>query len=153
MTGFGLQAATFVLLLFTTYLSIQTQIFQVRTGIRESLEQLDDYEFRRGSLKLKPILHRFKYRGPWSESEVLVKWRNPGNHATTSQIHGNPFWWLKPGEKDDFCRAIENLEKVPECDWDDRAVRFTVQSKDPVVVRRTVETVHRLIETSHRNQK
>lgn len=153
MAGLGLQVATFVLLLFTTYLSIQTQIFQVRTSIRESLEQLDDYEFSHGSVKLNPILHRFKYRGRWSESEVMIKWRTPGAHATSSSVHGNPFWWLNPRERDDFCRAVENLEKVSDSDWNNRAIWFTIESKDPVTIRRKVETIHRLIETSYQNRK
>jgi hypothetical protein len=153
MTGLGIQDFNFALLLLTAYLSIQAHIFQIRTSIRESLEQLDDYEYAFGSVQLNALLRRFNYRSRWSESEVLIKWRNPGQTANSSRAHGNAFWWLSAKKREEFCRAVENLKKVSGCNSNNDAIWFTVESKNPVTVRRKVETIYRLIETAYENKK
>ena len=148
MTGLTLQVATFALLLFTTYLSIQTQLFQVRTSIRESLEQIDDFQLET-DLKFNAILHRFSYKGPWSRSRIFVKWRTPGADASMSSNHEQVLYWLDQQGKSDLFACLKDEASVSDFEETDHGILFTIQSKDPVKVRRVVETVYETIERSH----
>lgn len=58
------------LLIFTSVLSYFSYSAQARTGIRESLEQIDDVEIN-NRYKLKPILHRFDF-GPLNPNSTLL---------------------------------------------------------------------------------
>jgi hypothetical protein len=148
MAGFTLQIATFILLLFTTYLSIQTQLFQVRTAIRESLEQIDDFQLEE-DLKLKAILYRFSYRGRWSQSRIFIKWRTPGADASMSSNHEQVLYWLDQQGESDFIERLETENSVSDVKKTDHGMLFTIQSKDPVKVRQVVETVFEAIENSY----
>jgi ribosomal protein L18E len=72
------------LLVFTTILSYFSYSAQARTGVRESLEQLDDVEIN-SSYKLKPILHRFEFGPKNPKSVLLIKiYKTQYNEASAS---------------------------------------------------------------------
>jgi hypothetical protein len=79
-----LSLISLVLLVFTSVLSYFSYSAQARTGIRESLEQLEDVEID-NRYKIKPILHRFSF-GPCNpESVILLKiYQAQYNEATAS---------------------------------------------------------------------
>ena len=80
-----LTAFNTAILIFTAVLSYSTRTFQVRTSIRESIEQLEDVELRSG--KLRPILYRFNYAiGGRSTCSVQLKYYKDGrNPASANQ--------------------------------------------------------------------
>lgn len=79
------------LLIFTGYLSLSSYKFQSRTSIRESLEQLEDIEFRKE--KLSPIMHDFGFRPiRGHRTTVQLKYYRFGkNPASASKLHNRLF--------------------------------------------------------------
>lgn len=78
-----------ILILGTIILGIQTTIFQRRTSLRESLEQLDSLHPPSGAGYIGIILHDFSYIPLWKERAVLKFYvRTPDRHgkANVGQI-------------------------------------------------------------------
>lgn len=152
------QIASFLLLILTVYLGIQTQVFQRRTSVRESIEQLDEHTFDRSQIKLKPILHEFRYRGPWSRTVIEIRWRtfNQQGPAGISGPQKAILYWLTPSDRDDFCRALENIPGVASAHWEERArqglLRVSLETGDAVTARRLTEQILETIDVARENR-
>ncbi len=146
-----------LLLLFTGYLSYSSYVFQTRTSIRESLEQLDDVEFRKG--KLRPMLHSYDHSIIRSACIVELKYyRNGRNPASANQLdeafrferhriakihddmnHGEPF------DTNVFLSAVEEsiptLPKVTDTRVTADGIFIDIESSDAVLIRRRTQEV------------
>lgn len=78
-----------VLIIGTLYLGIQTAIFQKRTSLRESLEQLDSLYIKKRREYIGVLLHQFDYFPYRRESAVLkfyVRLPTPEEKANVGMI-------------------------------------------------------------------
>lgn len=98
------------LLVFTSILSYFSYSAQARTGIRESLEQLDDVEIN-STYKLKPILHRFDFSLKDPKSIILVKLYQTQHNEATASI---PKKASEQFDEDHIEDVVEELEKDEE---------------------------------------
>lgn len=145
-TGSGLVIGQIVLslmslflLVFTSLLSYFSYSAQARTGIRESLEQLDDVEIN-SSYKIKPILHRFDF-GPLNpRSIILIKLYGTRYNEAAASIPKEASYQLDAAEiehlesdlkqEDEFSELIENSY------INDDGVFFELTTRNPVAIRR-----------------
>lgn len=154
MPQLGIEHLSFGLLLLTTYLGIQTQIFQRRTSIREALEQMDQMNHA-GYSKMKPVLQSFSYRGPWSSTTVAIKIRTlpGGDYASTISTPDSPYWWKAKGmDTSEFQSAIENLPGISRAQIRKHDFILSINSGNPSEVRRYVERVMHTIRIARENR-
>lgn len=144
-----------ILLLFTGYLSYSSFKFQTRTSVRESLEQLDDVEFRQE--KLRPILHELKFRPlRGHQTTVHLKYytfgrapesasRNAGRlfvqtHSQLDSMHEEND--LSHQEFKNLLKsALESLDPVDRIEVDDTGIFLRFDTGNPVSVRRRTEQI------------
>ena len=147
-----------ILLVLTGYLSYTSYIFQMRTGIRESLEQLEDIEIDRS--KLRPILHSFKFsllRG--SKTIVQLKYysdgRNPANANQPRRLFRSERYKLardhddletnNPIDEADFFRGIgeyiTRTTPVKDAKAEPMGIMLHIYSDDAVEIRRVTESI------------
>jgi len=155
MTGFTIQHISLALLIFTAVLSLQGYIFRVQTGIRESVEQLDDILVT-GTSKLKPIVHSLSYR-PWiwpSKNKVEVKFYNTRQSlASVSSPHTAPLWWLNDTEQTQLMKALRNLDGIEAAKVTKEGILFTSRSNNSARIRRATQSVMRVIRMSYEHRK
>jgi len=63
-------------------------------------------------------------------------------------------WYLgTDSRKDDFCRALENIDGIETCKWNREGLQYQISSKDQVKIRRLTEIVFQTIDKSYNNQE
>lgn len=147
--GIDFTVVNFFLILITVYLGIQAHIFQIRTSLRESLEQLDPLDVQKGPT-LNPLLHEFNYGFPIigrflkiASPSVTIKIRNtpPGGDSpvATRLRKWSDFAYVDIDKIEKRLNSLEGLEAV---EIDTRELRFNIRSRNPVIVRkRTVDAM------------
>lgn len=147
-----------LLLVLTGYLSYSSYVFQVQTSIRESLEQLEDVELRRG--KVRPILHDFNHSIiSDSRTSVLLKYYHDGRNPANANQPRGPFRCVRyhlanhhdkmqagePVEEEKFLDGLEqSLPDIPgviTVTTNDSGIFLEIDSDDAVFVRRLTEDV------------
>ena len=106
----ALSVLSLFLLVFTSILGYFSYSAQARTGIRESIEQLDDVEITT-SYKLKPILHRFEFGPLDPKSVLLIKLYKTQHNEATASI---PVEALGQYDQNDIEKVVGELEKDSE---------------------------------------
>ncbi|MCU4801333.1 hypothetical protein OB920_13210 [Halobacteria archaeon HArc-gm2] len=151
----GLTIFNSLLLITTAVLSFSSQIFQTRTSIRESLEQLEDVEFHRE--KLKPILHNVEYfpllKG---KSTVLLKYYQEGRNPASAnkpldlftrtlnkagRVHSDNRVFTKEKAYSGIKRTLNEVEGVTVSRVDESGIYLEIPSADSVVVRERTDAV------------
>ncbi|WP_324666067.1 hypothetical protein [Haloarcula sediminis] len=142
--NFIVSVISLILLIFTSVLSYYSYSAQARTGVREALEQLDDVEIN-NKYKIKPILHRFRFRPLSPESSLLLKiYKTQHNEAAASV----PVSATEQVDND-FLNAIitqltedEDLDELLQTASIDRdGVHFELSTRNAVSVRRFANRV------------
>lgn len=138
----------------TFLLSYQSFKFQTRTGIRESLEQLEDVEFKKE--KLRPILHELVFRPVRGHrATVHLKYYRFGrNPASANKSHYNVFHHTfhelnkrdSNGVPEDRLRQaivskLSELDEVADVWIEDTGIFLEYDTGNAVEVRRRTETV------------
>jgi hypothetical protein len=171
MGGLGIQHASLLLLILTTILSLQSRIFQVKTSIRESIEQLDHIVIYSGT-KLKPVLRKFRYlpilsvilrkSSIWStiygETEVeVIHYANARYEDVGSEPHINKFSWLNkddyPVNLDVIETALENIDGVHSIKRSNKGYIITIHSRDAVQIRDITQSVMEVIWNSRQSER
>lgn len=75
-----------ILIIGTIILGIQTTIFQKRTSLRESLEQIDSLYTTSGSLYIGVILHNFSYIPIFRQQAVLKFYMRTPNRQGKANV-------------------------------------------------------------------
>lgn len=150
-----------LLLVVTGYLSYTSYVFQKRTGVRESLEQLEDVEY--GSGKLRPILHRFEFI-PFlrKKVEVQLKYYHFGNSPASAgvlndlfqkqlyHLNGRDSSYSEYGQEEfssDIERALNSLDYCDSASVDSEGIVVMFQTTNAVEIRRRANlTMQKLYE-------
>lgn len=158
----GLGIFNTILISVTILLSYQSFKFQTRTGIRESLEQLEDIEFSKE--KLKPVLHEFVFK-PFRGHRTTVQlkyYRYSTKPASASQnrddLFHRTFYSINrdadteiPEEK--FREAIgaklSTLDEVANVRLEDTGIFLEYDTGNAVEVRRRTEIVLKTLSNWH----
>lgn len=148
MSGVGLQTASFVLLVITAFLSFQTHVFQYRTSIRESLEQLDDVEVT-NTVKVRAILNKFDYWGLsiqkllYGKTTLLVKFHSMERvPEAASDPSCTMFHWLQDDEVEEFLEELEqSISGISDVKSGDGEFEITIYSRNSVEIRRIASQV------------
>jgi len=151
----GISIISLILLVFTAYLSFQTHVFQVRTQIRESLEEFEDVEIKYGD-KLTALLHKFeyfdKYRIWRSKTMILIQHRHTREvPASASALHYDIMYWLPEENKEEFLDTLTNIKNVSDAQYSEHGIIITVTTGNAVKVRRISQKVIQIINMSERN--
>jgi len=144
-----------LLLVLTGYLSYTSYVFQKRTGVRESLEQLEDVEY--GSGKLRPILHRFEFTPFLREKvEVQLKYyhfgKNPASAGVLNDLFQRQLYQLNGRDssyseyrQEDFESDIQeflcDLNYCKSASVDSEGIVVTFQTTNAVEIRRRVNLI------------
>ncbi|WP_147439944.1 hypothetical protein [Haloarcula sp. Atlit-7R] len=127
------------LLVFTSLLSYFSYSAQARTGIRESLEQLDDVEIN-NSYKIKPILHRFNFGPRKPKSTILVKLYKTQYNEATASIPGVGSDHLNEKDIEEIASKLktegEFRELLKNSYVNDDGVFFELSTRNAVEIRR-----------------
>lgn len=156
------------LILGSIYLGYTGYIFQTRTSVRESLEQLDALEYKRE--KLQPILYEFTYTPLW-KSKVVVQLKSykKGDVAGVSSptktlhvaLHRRGYGHKDTGNtlsREDYMESIQwelnQIEGINDVKVQERDILFTILSTDAVRVRRlTEEAIDSIHDYFHRHPR
>ena len=127
------------LLVFTSLLSYFSYSAQARTGIRESLEQLDDVEIN-NSYKIKPILHRFNFGPRNPKSVILIKLYKTQYNEATASIPGEASDHLNQDDIEQIASELEQEDEfralLKNSYVDDDGVFFELTTRNAVAIRR-----------------
>lgn len=161
----SLSVLNVLLVLLTILFTARSYASQVRTNVRESLEQLDDIEYEdRDRRKLKPILNEFDFGwihhaslgvvGPRPRSEILLKEYRAGTHgqwaSRTAEVSEEAE--LRTRKTATLSKKLKRVEggertaltKLPETRIEGRTgegLVVTVYSRNPVEVRRAADLI------------
>jgi len=144
-----------LLLIFTGSLSYASYVFQKQTSIRESLEQLEDADYRFG--KLRPMLHEFGYI-PFRHCRVVVQLKyyqfgtEPSTAGEMSELFDKFLYRLNgrdsshpdyPREEleSDLERTLSNAEYAESVDVNSQGILLTFNTLDAVLIRKNVNQV------------
>jgi hypothetical protein len=127
------------LLVFTSLLSYFSYSAQARTGIRESLEQLDDVEIN-NSYKIKPILHRFNFGPIYPKSVILLKLYKTQYNEATASVPEEALDQLNEEDIEEIASEIKEKEEFRELlknsYVNDDGVFFELTTRNAVAIRR-----------------
>jgi len=132
------------------YLSLGTHVFQVNTGLRESLEQLDDV-LMGNDTKVRVILHRFEYS---PVRNILPCVKNVNKCVLEFRVHvlndQNIGGAGQPKEIEYFIDGvslsnIRDYDLVTDTEQDTYWLRVSVDSIDPADCREIASKVMRRI--------
>lgn len=138
-------AFNFLLLMFTALLSYRSYVAQTRTGIRESLEQLDDVQLN-GSVKIKPILHRFNFGILDPRTELYIKFYNFGQQPASASSLIDDVGMFHPSRSDDMVEYLNSYcPQVESTELRDDGLIIHVSSRNAVEIRRCTDQIMREI--------
>jgi len=150
----------------TILLSYQSYQFQTRTGIRESLEQLDDVEFNQE--KLRPILHDFVFRPlRGHRATVHLKYYRFGtNPASANKSHYNvferTFFYLNDRDasgipeirlRNAITEKLSGMAEIEDVWIEDTGIFLELDTGNAVEVRRRTEAVLQNLTDWHTTDK
>jgi hypothetical protein len=132
------------LLIFTSVLSYYSYSAQARTGIRESLEQLDDVEIS-NTYKVKPILHEFDFAFRDPRSVVLIKLYSTQYNEAAASVPQDTTTQI---EEDNLPEILEDIRADSDFDdlltdvWvNDDGVHLELRTRNAVEIRRLANAV------------
>lgn len=127
------------LLLLTLTLSYFSYTAQRRNSTRESIEQLDDL-YINNSLKVKPLLHEFKFGPLRPSSSIHFQFLNPQNdRAAVATRPATSIPLLHISRLREIEKYLHRTLDVSGVQANENSIEIQISSRNPVLVRATVE--------------
>ncbi len=143
-----------MLLVFSLIFAFRTRMFQKKTAVRESIEQLDDYRIKIGKFdfKIKPAVRRFNYSQKTTviELQILRTIENHDSLSTPTYVHAD----LENEHREYISTQINKIDRVTSANFrnnkslERRLDRIFIEmnTADPVESRHTSEMACVIVE-------